>query len=103
MLLLIIVMCVIAEKNCKETPLAYVVVVFIIGGILIGGPRPPGPLPGYAYAVGYYLTRLTATLYTATRGGVEDTRLEAKDTKKSEAKDFKMCPRGQGRPRGLHL
>ena len=25
--------------------------------------------------------------------------------KKSEAKakDFKMCPRGQGRPRGLHL
>ena len=56
------------------------------------------------------------------RGGVEDTRLEAKakDTKKirgqgprtafprtdtleAKAKDFKICPRGQGRPRGLHL
>ena len=22
---------------------------------------------------------------------------------KAKAKDFKMCPRGQGRPRGLHL
>ena len=32
-----------------------------------------------------------------TRGGVEDTRLEAK------ANDFKMCPRGQGHPQGLHL
>ena len=29
---------------------------------------------------------------------------QAKDlTFKAEAKDFKMCPRGQGRPRGLHL
>ena len=75
---------------------------------------------------------------TTIRGGVEDTRLEAKakDTKKKprprprtafprtdtleakdrnargqgqgldlrgQAKDFKICPRGQGRPRGLHL
>ena len=30
--------------------------------------------------------------------------LEAKDlTFEAKAKDFKMCPRGQGRPRGLHL
>ena len=38
------------------------------------------------------------------RGGVEDTKLKAKDTKKSEtkAKDFKMCPQGQGCPKGLH-
>ena len=30
--------------------------------------------------------------------------LEAKDlTFEAKAKDFKMCPRGQGRPQGLHL
>ena len=29
---------------------------------------------------------------------------KAKDlTFEAKAKDFKMCPRGQGRPRGLHL
>ena len=36
--------------------------------------------------------------FSRTRG------LEAKDlTFEAKAKDFKMCPQGQGRPRGLHL
>ena len=46
MLLLITVMCVIAEKKQKKLQLnsasLYVVVIFIIGGILIGG-RGAGP------------------------------------------------------------
>ena len=52
MLLLITVMCVIAEKKKLQLniALAYVVVIFIIGGILIGGVRHPGPPSGYAYA-----------------------------------------------------
>ena len=42
-------MCVITEKKpCNQTLLGYVVMVFTIGGILIGRDRPPGP-PGYAY------------------------------------------------------
>ena len=52
MLLLITVMCVIAEKKLQlNSASLYVVVIFIIGGILIGGS--PGslapPPPGYAY------------------------------------------------------
>ena len=50
MLLLITVMCVIAEKKLQlYSASLYVVVIFIIGGILIGGAGPPGPAPGYAY------------------------------------------------------
>ena len=48
-------MCVIAEKKLQlNSASLYVVVIFIIGGILIGegGPGPLGP-PGYAYAYGY--------------------------------------------------
>ena len=48
MLLLITVMCVIAEKKLQlNSASQYVVVIFIIGGILIGGG--PGPPPNYAY------------------------------------------------------
>ena len=44
MLLLITVMCVIAEKKLQlNSASLYVVVIFIIGGILIGGLGPPGP------------------------------------------------------------
>ena len=45
MLLLITVMCVIAEKKLQVNSASlYVVVIFIIGGILIGGgPGPLGP------------------------------------------------------------
>ena len=36
-------------------------------------------------------------------GGLE-AKAKAKDlTFEAKTKDFKMCPRGQGRPRGLHL
>ena len=36
--------------------------------------------------------------------GLEGLEAKAKDlTFEAKAKDFKMCPRGQGRPRGLHL
>ena len=42
MLLLITVMCVIAEKKRQlNSARLYVVVIFIIGGILIGGARAP--------------------------------------------------------------
>ena len=42
MLLLITVMCVIAEKKLQlNSASLYVVVIFIIGGILIGGARAP--------------------------------------------------------------
>ena len=54
MLLLITVMYVIAEKKLHlNSARLYVVVIFIIGGILIGGgPGPPAlPPPGYAYAM----------------------------------------------------
>ena len=45
MLLLITVMCVIAEKKLQlSSARLYVVVIFMIGGILIeGGPGPLGP------------------------------------------------------------
>ena len=39
---------------------------------------------------------------SSSRGQANFRGLEAKDLT-FEAKDFKMCPRGQGRPRGLHL
>ena len=47
MLLSITVMCVIAEKKLQlNSASLYVVVIFIIGGILIGGdPGPLAPLP----------------------------------------------------------
>ena len=50
LLLIITVMCVIAEKKLQlNIASLYVVVIFIIGGILIeGGPGTLGP-PGYAY------------------------------------------------------
>ena len=36
------------KKNCNETSLGYVVIIFfIVGSILIGGPGPPG----YAYVL----------------------------------------------------
>ena len=41
---------------------------------------------------------------SSSRGQANFRGLEAKDlTFEAKAKDFKMCPRGQGRPRGLHL
>ena len=46
-------MCVIAEKKMQlNSASLYVVVIFIIGGILIGGGAraPWAPPPGYAYA-----------------------------------------------------
>ena len=62
MLLLITVMCVIAEKKLQlNSASLYVVVIFIIGGILIGGARAPWPPPGYAYAV-QHSTRITLSL-----------------------------------------
>ena len=40
----------------------------------------------------------------SSRGQANFRGLEAKDlTFEAKAKDFKMCPRGQGRPRGLHV
>ena len=43
-------------------------------------------------------------LLSSSRGQANFRGLEAKDlTFEAKAKDFKMCPRGQGRPRGLHL
>ena len=36
--------------------------------------------------------------------GLEASEAKAKDlTFEAKAKDFKICPRGQGRPQGLHL
>ena len=54
MLLLITITCVIAEKKLQlNSASLYVVVIFIIGGILIGGARAPrapwAPPPGYDY------------------------------------------------------
>ena len=44
-------MCVIAEKKLQLNRASlYVVVIFIIGGILIGGARAPWAPLGYAYA-----------------------------------------------------
>ena len=43
---------------------------------------------------------------SSSRGQANFRGLEAKAkdlTFEAKAKDFKMCPRGQGRPRGLHL
>ena len=41
---------------------------------------------------------------SSSRGQANFRGLEAKDlTFEAKAKDFKMCPRGQGRPQGLHL
>ena len=41
---------------------------------------------------------------SSSRGQANFRGLEAKDlTFEAKAKDFKLCPRGQGRPRGLHL
>ena len=43
-------------------------------------------------------------LLSSCRGQANFRGLEAKDlTFEAKAKDFKMCPRGQGRVRGLHL
>ena len=54
MSLLNTVMCVIAEKKLQLNSISlYVVVIFIIGGILIGGGAGPPAPPGYAYAHGY--------------------------------------------------
>ena len=46
----------------------------------------------------------TAVLEPRTGQFLRTWGLEAKDlTFEAKAKDFKICPRGQGRPRGLHL
>ena len=44
-------------------------------------------------------------MLSSSRGQANFRGLEASEAKDLtfEAKDFKMCPRGQGRPRGLHL
>ena len=57
MLLLITVVCVIAEKKLQlNSASLYVVVIFIIGGILIGGGA--GPLPPLATPMGPHLAFL---------------------------------------------
>ena len=66
MLLLITVMCAIAEKKLQlNSASLYVVVIFIIGGILIGGGGGAGSLapPGYAYAP--HPPRVSAPLHSA--------------------------------------
>ena len=51
----------------------------------------------YARAVYSFLyLNLNKKIFVVSRGGVEDTRLEAKDTKKSEAKDRNVRGQGQG-------
>ena len=48
-------MCVIAEKKLQlNSASLYAVVIFIIGGILIGGGRAPWAPPGYAYEYEYF-------------------------------------------------
>ena len=43
-------------------------------------------------------------MLSSSRGQANFRGLEAKDlTFEAKAKGFKICPRGQGRPRGLHL
>ena len=50
------------------------------------------------------ISTIQKLVLSSSRGQANFRGLEAKDlTFEAKAKGFKMCPRGQGRPRGLHL
>ena len=91
-------MCVIAEKKLQlNSASLYVVVIFIIGGILIGGgARAPWAPTGYAYGhdLGHFqqIKKLCCPRaeYSNFRGLAG---FEAKDLTFRCPKDFKLCPR----------
>ena len=79
--------------------------IFVIAEISIGGPAPP-PL-AYAYATSEE-NKKSAILEPRTGQFSRTWGFDAKTKAKAwsfeaKAKDFKISPRGQGRPWGLHL
>ena len=91
--------------------------IFVIGEISIGGGPCP-PLLAYTYApteenekgVRKFSARFLAFLKRNFNCSKTSAVLEPRTGQfsrtwgfEAKAKDFKMCPRGQGRPRGLHL
>ena len=113
-----------------EATIGFLVTFLVIGEIWIGGEALPPPL-AYAYApseenkkgVRKFFARFLAfsneistvqkIVLSSSRGqgnfrGLEGSRPRPRTWGfEAKAKDFKMCPRGrprgQGRPRGLHL